>query len=192
MLAVALSTVLIPVPFAVAFSAAFVAVGFWTVDVLLGSFLCRMAKKHRTAVGITGIVASIGLAWLLAGSHAGAVDIAFVSLLIGLTFANAAGPFYLGERIRRREPLASGHLLWAWSALVWTVLIWMSSGPIRRGWMLSEMVGCAQLTLVVAVLLLIYGKRPIDRAAAETHLYGWVLVELQVILWGCYAARSLW
>jgi hypothetical protein len=202
MLAVALFAVLIPFPFEAVLYISLVAIVVWFP--LFFSWLAIYDASKTTgevlAIFVSGEVLAIFVSLL----------VAFVILPLGpsdpvgaggllthlaLLLASGAGPFFAALRYFRRQPLASGHLLWAWVGLVWLAsliviapaFLYPISGVDVLGWLVQ----CSRLSLVVTVLLGLYGAKPAQTGAAWAHYLGWALMECTVIVWGWDAARTV-
>ena len=93
----------------------------------------------------------------------------------------------LARRARRDQKLAAGHILWVWAGLAWLTAIsnHHSHGRVEYVILLGEL---SRLSLVIVVLLALYGARPVKTGAGWAHHAGWVLMECDVVLWGWYAA----
>jgi hypothetical protein len=158
--------------------------------ILIVTWGLSLILKERAWNG-TAIVllCMLGVGGLWSQRHSRTVgELAFGTAVVALTVANLAGPLYVIRRLSRREPIAAGHLLWAWSGLIWP----FSFGHTHSGTHGIDMaVESCQLTLVITVLLALYGSKPTDKRAAWGHYAGWILVECQVILWGLLAAQYL-
>ncbi|WP_435006064.1 hypothetical protein P12x_003735 [Tundrisphaera lichenicola] len=191
MIAVALTAFLIPFTIDMILLVLFTTLVFW-LPVLFVARWCddQVARWPIRSIVLVAPFATAAGFWTLREPTS------WRSLATGAAFgtwvvAQLLGPAVLARRIRRGESLASGHLLWCWSGLLTTSQLFYFPHPHQRVAGLQMLVEGAQLTLVIVVLLALYGSRPVDRLAAWKHHAGWVLVEFDVILWGWYAAQFL-
>ena len=142
-----------------------------------------LGERRGTALALTA-GAAVVLGYVLVRPHSGPE--AFV--VVVLTVANGLGPFVAADRFLRSKPLTSGHLLWAWAGCVYSVSLF-SVHSHRHGGAFYLVLGCARLLLAAVVLLLAFARRPAGTDGARTHLAGWLIVECDVIVWGCLVAR---
>jgi hypothetical protein len=197
MVAVALLAVLIPFPYGTILAVSISVLLFWLPTLFFTSWIDERVVRKPGRIAAIAVPGSVGTGiWLLGmgawlpGPQYSWNENAAGAVASALTVANGAGPIYAARRFRRGETLTGGHLLWAWSGLVWSLEICLSH-PHRRGTALQSMVEISRLTLVLAVLLALYGTRPVEKNATWTHYAGWVSVECDMIFWGWYAAQYL-
>jgi hypothetical protein len=189
MLAVAVVAVLTPFPVE-AVLAVLLSLAVWTPLVLIAGVVCD-ALRGRTGAEVFVVVFCIAVLCLLMPAYPPPHrDSDAFGLVLGLTPPNVVGPMYAALRVRRGKPLASGHVLWAWLGLAWSMLMlgWHTHARFETLFLMAQ---CSRLSLVFAVLLALYGARPAATGAAWAHHTGWVLMECDVIVWGWYAARFL-
>jgi hypothetical protein len=166
-------------------------IAIWTPLVLVTLTVCNFVKRT------TGVVVLIGLAvaatsFLMLGpfDHRLLSD-AFGPIIVGLTPLNLIGPFYAAwRRLRFGSSLAAGHVIWAWLGVAWLVIFWdWQARPSAS--IFEPMVDCSRLSVVLTVMLGLYGKRPEQTGAAWAHYAGWVLMECDAVVWGWYACGFL-
>lgn len=144
-----------------------------------------------------GAICSVGLALavLFACAAIVAVFLPFIlgpleAVFLGLTLTNAIGPVYLAWKIRHKRPPFAGEILWAWLGALWT-MVWLTRNPHDFDRSVSLMAQATQLSLVVALLLIRFCKRPQSPDRRWPHYLGWALFECDAIVWGWYALRFL-
>jgi hypothetical protein len=117
-------------------------------------------------------------------------DSAFSLVVLILTPPNLIGPVHGVWQIYRPTTLTAGEILWARLGLVWWTLL-VSWHPHSGAEIVSRMADYARLSLVLALLLMLYGPRPASQRPAWGHHAGWALMECDVVVWGWYAAGFL-
>jgi hypothetical protein len=201
MVAVAVVAVLIPFPFEMVYNLTFAVLLVWPPIVLFALWIDNILARLARRLADVAVPCSVGVGVWLLGRYFSWVWLlsryfswdSFLpeAVFIGLTVANAAGPVYVARRVLRGEALAAGHLLWVWSGLVWSTLLLCPHPPHDRWHVIDMMVESSRLSLPIAVLLALYGPRPIGKGAAWGHHLGWALMECDVIAWGWFAVWLL-
>lgn len=191
MVGVACCAVLIPFPFRMLWGT-LVAAMVWSLILLIASRI--PVPVVRSPVWLEAVALGVLVVVLAAVSVDGTwLDDDMIKWLFGgLVAANLAGPVVLASRIRRGRSTAGGEWLWAWSGLVWTALLVYPLPPIRGAGLPDDVAEAARLILVAALLLALYGPRPVAKESAWAHHNGWLIVECDVIVSGIYASQSLW
>lgn len=107
------------------------------------------------------------------------------------------GPLWFTCRaIRRRRVglwpnVTSGEILCAWLGLAWLVLLTHRSLGLMYppGGMLRLMGGCGQLTALLAIFLVRWGRRPSNLGEQIAHHAGWGLAQACPLFWGLFVIR---
>ena len=192
MIAIAIVAILLPFPVGAIMGLAFIALAFWLPVLIVALSIDMIIPRVAANIAALAALSLVGFGVWFYSPHSTWQTALLDSAMSGLTMANFAGPLYVGRRFRRGEPLTSGHLLWAWSGFLWAAGPFIAFPPMHsRGAEFQGRVEGCRLTLALAVLLALYGSRPVEKGAAWGHHAGWLLVECQVIVWGCQAAQYL-
>lgn len=167
------------------------AVAIWFGPQIAAVLLCASTGGQRVAVTVS--CAFVGTAsWFLVGDQllsTGPLGLA----TLGLTSLNLAGPFYVAVRLWYGKPLVAGEILWAWMGGAWMMLLTDRSSHSSHGGVIRmELTAhCARLTLVLVVLLVLYGTRPARPGPVWPHYLGWGLAESDSVAWGWDASSYL-
>ena len=167
------------------------AVPFLAVWVLLATFAVIITDAFwdsRAAEPVSVVVVVAGGLYLAA--FALSLRSPFDAAVLVLIPINLAGPFYAARRVYRSHLLATGEILWAWLGVLWSMLL-ANWHPHNADGVLLLISDGARLTLVMAVLLALYGTRPSRPGPVWAHHLGWAILECDVIVWAWYATMFL-
>jgi hypothetical protein len=192
MAAVLVVALLIPFPFR-AILAVLILILVYMIPIYI--ILILDVQVHpRLAVAIILLLAAFG--WAL-GLAAGPGQ--FLPIRGGPNWVNWAnfavrpmhwiGPIILGRHFWRRDAINSGLIIWAWIGIVslGLPLLFSRNSHGSSFHHFDLLIEFARLTAVLAVGLLIYGKRPSPSEPRWSYYVGWGLAEYDAILWGCYS-----
>src|SRR5262249_23757871 len=189
MVAVAVVALLIPFPYEAAIAMALVILLIWFPALLVEMMIFAFAGGKR-AVGAVLAVSAVSIEGtvMLLLYRSPSFD-AFDIVVCGLTPLNLIGPPYAVMRLRSGMRVVAGEALWAWLGLVWSVLL-VGWHPHSSDEELRLLVQFCRTSLIMALLLALYGPRPVPPQSKWAHLIGWALMECNVVVWGWYAYRS--
>ncbi len=190
MVAVAVVALLLPLPYEAALGMVEVILYIWVPALLIEMMIFEFAGGMKAIKAVLALTSGVLLLVLPYGSRADP----FFIVVLGITPLNLIGPLHAALRLRRVKRLVAGEVLWAWLGLVWSVLLvesWRPHATSTTG-LLRLMAQFCRMSLIVALLLILYGPRPAPKQSEWGQLLGWALMECNVMVWGWYASGFLW
>ena len=170
---------------------ALVCLGFCAASNVLASRL-RMARfpaRLRIGSPLWALLVSffVGALWLALEARLASQGVSlYDAVLILITPVNLSGVPSAVWRLRTGGRITGGEVIWAWLGLVWpTVLVhWDAHLPPAT---ITIMAQCSGLCSYMAVLVFLFGLRPVTLSERIAHNAGWLLMGCDVCMWGLYA-----
>jgi hypothetical protein len=182
MLAVAVVALMTPFPDELVHRMGAMIAGVWVPAIAIAMMVDQFVGQDRaTKLVVALVVGAFTTSLLRYGSQLDGFSLA----VLVLTKLNVMGPFWAAWRLRRHSRLYSGEVLWAWLGFLWPIVFFDGLGyPVP---VLEKTAQVARMSLVVVLVLAIYGSRPVRLWSHCGHAAGWVLMECNVVLWAWYA-----
>jgi hypothetical protein len=186
MVVVAVVAFLLPLPHEAALGMAAAILYIWIPAVLIEMMIFEFAGGMRA---IKAALALSSGALLLVLPYGSSPD-PFAVVVLAITSLNLIGPLYVALRLRRGMRVVTGEALWAWQGLAWSVLLVEASRPhaVSSTVLLCMTAEFCRMSLIVALVLALYGPRPAPKQPEWGQLFGWGLMECNVLVWGWYAS----